>query len=70
MTFLISAVGASRREVDPEHVGRHRTEERLAEAVMVGGAGTALYEHHEKNEDEEREEKYERRDEKKHGWFG
>lgn len=56
--------------MDPEHAGRHRTEGRLAEAVMVGGFGTALYEHHEMNEDKEREEKYERRDEKKHGWFG
>ncbi|GAQ81561.1 hypothetical protein KFL_000840040 [Klebsormidium nitens] len=56
---------------DPEHYGRHKTEETIAEAALVGGLGTALYEHHEKNDDEERVEKYGKRDEeKKHGWFG
>ena len=55
---------------DEEHVGRHKLEEKFAEAVAISAGGYALHEHHEKKEaKEEIEEAGGEEHKKKHHFF-
>ncbi len=55
--------------MDPQNAHRHKMEERIAETLAVGGAGTAFYGHHKKENEEERLEELET-GHKKHHFFG